>query len=96
MKVLLLDAGNTRLKWAFIEAANVVVLHQNHPNWQKKHVTTVYQRIRRRKGHSIAVGAVARHLAEASFWVLKKSQVYQEPRARKAGLPDAGISACLT
>ena len=88
--------SNQYLKWAFIEAANVVVLHQNHPNWQKKHVTAVYKRIRGRKGHSIAVGAVARHLAEAAFWVLEKRQFYQEPKARKAGLAKAGISACLT
>ena len=88
--------SNQYLKWAFIEAANVLVLHQNHPNWEKKHVTTVYKRIRRRKGHSIAVGAVARHLAEAAFWILKKSQPYQEPKTGKTGLPEAGISACLT
>jgi hypothetical protein len=26
------------------------------------------------------VGAVARHLAEATFWVLKKHEIYREPR----------------
>ncbi len=71
--------SNQYLKWAFIEAANVIVRHRHHPNWQSRHVCLVYERIRRRKGHSIAVGAVARHLAEATFWILKKQESYREP-----------------
>ena len=39
----------------------------------------LYERIRRRKGHSVAVGAVARYLAESTYWVLKKSEPYREP-----------------
>jgi hypothetical protein len=68
---------NNYLKWAFIEAANVVVTRRNHPNWRCKHVSVLYERIRRRKGHSVAV--VARYLAEATYWVLKKSEPYREP-----------------
>lgn len=74
--------SNQYLKWAFIEAANVVVRQRRHTNWRNKHVTILYERIRRRKGHSVAVGAVARHLSEAAFWILKKQEPYKDP-ARK-------------
>ncbi len=70
---------NTYLKWAFIEAANVIVRHRHHPNWRKKYVVHLYERTRRRKGHSVAVGATARYLAESTFWVLNKSEPYREP-----------------
>ena len=33
----------------------------------------------RRKGHAVAVGAVARYLAESTYWVLKKAEPYREP-----------------
>lgn len=70
---------NTYLKWAFIEAANVIVAHRNHPNWRRKYVVHLYESTRRRKGHSVAVGATARYLAESTYWVLKKSEPYREP-----------------
>lgn len=73
---------NRYLKWAFIEAANVVVRHQNRRGWQQRHVTRLYKRIRNRRGPAIAVGAVARHLAEAAYWVLKKGERYKEPKAK--------------
>jgi transposase len=62
------------LKWTFIEAANVVIAHRHHPSWRLKNVSQVYERIRRRKGHAAAVGAVARDLAESAFWILKLSR----------------------
>ncbi|TFH36148.1 MAG: hypothetical protein E4G99_05655, partial [Anaerolineales bacterium] len=34
--------SNQYLKWAFIEAANVVVRQRRHPNWRTKHVTILY------------------------------------------------------
>lgn len=71
--------ANNYLKWAFIEAANVVVRHRHHPNWQRKYVCHLYERTRRRKGHGVAVGATARYLAESAFWILKKSEHYREP-----------------
>jgi transposase len=76
--------SNQYLKWAFIEAANVVVRHRRHPAWKPKYVSHVYERVCRRKGHAVAVGAVARHLAEASFWVLKRQQPYRPPAVRQA------------
>jgi hypothetical protein len=68
---------------AFVEAANGVARHYRHPNWQPRHVTQLYERVRRRKGHAVAVGAVACHLAEATYWMLTRNQSYQEPVSRK-------------
>jgi transposase len=71
---------NRYLKWAFIEAGNVVcLLHRRRPS---RHVSRLYLRIRQRKGHQKAVGAVARHLAEATYWILKKGEEYREPQKK--------------
>ena len=48
-----------------------------------QHVTRLYERVKLRKGHSVAVGAVARHLAEATFWILNKQEPYREPTRQK-------------
>jgi transposase len=74
--------SNQYLKWAFIEAANGVGLHHTSSNWQDRHVVRLYRRIRQLKGHRIAIGAVARHLAEATYWILRKQEPYREPAAR--------------
>ncbi len=76
----MLAESNHYLKWAFIEAANGVSSHRNAPNWRNKHVVRLYERISSKKGHTKAIGAVARHLAEAAFWVLKKGEPYREPK----------------
>ena len=75
--------SNQYLKWAFVEAANVIVRWRNAPSWRYKHVVRLYERTARRKGHPIAVGAVARHLAEATYWVLTKGEAYHEPNSKK-------------
>ena len=49
-----------------------------------RHVSRLYARIQQRKGHAKAVGAVARHLVEASYWILTKREPYREPAARPA------------
>ncbi len=70
---------NRYLKWAFIEAANAICLMRGrHPH---RHVSRLYERIARRKGHPKAVGAVARHLAEATYWLLSKQEPYREPQS---------------
>ena len=69
---------NRYLKWAFAEAANVIAL--NSRRWPHRHVSHLYMRIRQRRGYQKAVGAVARHLAEATYWMLKKKEPYREPR----------------
>ena len=74
---------NRNLKWASVEAGNLVVINQRRLSGS--HVVRLYQRIRRTKNHQKAVVAVARHLAEACYWVLTKQEVYREPcMARQA------------
>jgi len=68
---------NRYLKWAFVEAANSVAV--NHRRCPERHVSQLYLRLRQRKGHSKAVGAVARHLAEATFYVLGRQEGYRDP-----------------
>ena len=70
-------SANHFLKWAFIEAANVIVAHQKP--WADKHVARLYQRLKTNKCHGKAATAVARHLAESSWWILTKKQGYREP-----------------
>ena len=73
------SASNHYLKWAFIEAANVVSAHHAQRGWTTRHASKLYLRIRSRKGASVAIGAVARHLAESTFWILSKNEPYREP-----------------
>ena len=74
---------NRYLKWAFIEAANVVAI--NARRWGGRHVADLYQRLRLKKGHAKAVGAVARHLAEAAYWMLSKQEDYRDPKLSDSG-----------
>jgi transposase len=66
------------LKWAFVEAAGSAI--QNRERCGYQHISQLYQRIKNRRGHNRAKVAVARHLSEASFWMLKKGEPYREPR----------------
>ena len=68
---------NRYLKWALVEASNIVMINQSL--WTDRHVVQLYQRIKERKGHAKAVVAVARQLAEAAYWILKKNEPYKEP-----------------
>ena len=70
---------NRYLKWAFAEAANSTAV--NYRRLPERHVSQLYARLRARKGHHKAVGAVARHLAEAAFHVLRRQQAYRDPTA---------------
>lgn len=90
---------NHFLKWAYMEAANCVCLHRSR--LPDRHVSQLYERIRGRKNHPKAIGAVARHLAEATFWILTKKEAYKEPKrsqvsstegqARKSHEPQGGL-----
>ena len=78
---------NHYLKWAYSEAANVVARHwRKHP---ERHVSQLYGRVMMRRGHQKAIGAVGRHLAEATYWLLRKGEPYRDPalkwQVRKAG-----------
>jgi transposase len=69
--------SNQYLKWAFIEAANSVCLHRKrHPG---RTLSKLYERLSSRKGHGKAIGAVARNLAEAAYWVLTREEPYRDP-----------------
>ena len=69
---------NRYLKWAFAEAANVSAV--NHCRWPSRHVSRLYEQVRHRKGHQTAIGAVARHLAESTYWMLKRQEEYRKPK----------------
>ena len=69
---------NQYLKWAFVEAAN----HVSRRQAPMQHLTRLYQRIRQKKGHGKAIGAAARHLAEATYWILKKGENYRDPELK--------------
>ena len=71
---------NHYLKWAYAEAANTIMRVRR---LKYRHVRELYERVRARKGHSVAIGAVSRHLAEASWWILTKGACYREPQRRK-------------
>jgi transposase len=68
---------NRYLKWAFVEAANAICLNRGRA--PRRHVSRLYERIARREGHQKAIGAVVRHLAEATYWILSKQEPYREP-----------------
>jgi transposase len=70
--------SNHYLRWAFVEAANVIVGRQKV--WRDRHVVKLYTRLKSSKGHNKAAVAVARHLAESSWWILTKAQGYREPQ----------------
>jgi transposase len=80
---------NRYLKWAYMEAANVVAM--NNKRWPDRHVACLYRRLKEKKGHAKAIGAVARHLAEASWHVLNRKESYRDPSI--AGPSQQGVSA---
>ncbi len=73
---------NHYLKWAFVEAANCAIRMKAQ---RHQHIGLLYQRLYPAKGHGRAAVAVARHLAEASYWVLRKRQNYRAPQPHIAG-----------
>jgi transposase len=79
---------NRYLKWAFTEAANVIVLQQHQLG--DCHVLRLYWRIRSRGGHAKAVTAVGRHLAEAAYWMLRNKEPYREPKTETTALTAKG------
>ena len=74
---------NTYLKYAFVEAANATVLHRSR--YPDRYVSRRYERLRPRRGHGKAVVAVARHLAESTWWVLTKGEPYRAPKSSMRG-----------
>ena len=75
-----------------MEAANSIAVQ--YPRYQERHVNQLYARLRQRKGHSKAIGAVARHLAEAAFHVLHGQQPYRDPAAKAGCAREAYARRC--
>src|SRR5262249_21976221 len=71
--------GHRHLKGAVGGAAHAICLHRGRA--AERHVGRLYERLARRKGHAKAIGAVARHLAEATYWMLSKEEAYREPKS---------------
>lgn len=80
---------NRYLKWAYVEAANSVVLNQER--YPERHATQVYRHVKARRGWRPAIGAVARHLAEATYYVLSRQQAYRDPALSRSS--QRGVSA---
>jgi transposase len=71
---------NRFLKWAFVEAAEAVVCHQE--SLSARHVVRLFRRIKNNTPErpNKAVVAVARHLAESAWHILRRNQDYREPQ----------------
>ncbi|HLI84903.1 MAG TPA: hypothetical protein VKV17_13350 [Bryobacteraceae bacterium] len=46
-----------------------------------QHALRLYDRVKAKKCHGKAAVAVARHLAESSWWILRKREQYRQPHA---------------
>ena len=80
-------ACNVYLKWAYVEAANLISIQRKRKQWASRHVAKLYERVlRSSKMHGKAAVAVARHLAESSYWMLSKQEVYREPQGSRPAL----------
>jgi transposase len=79
---------NHYLKWAYIEAASCIALQQKRNSG--RHVVELMQRIQKQKGYPKAAVAVGRHLAEATYCMLKRNEPYHEPNLRKTVLSSQG------
>lgn len=73
---------NHYLKRAFVEAANAIVVNQ--ARLSDTHLVQLYQRVKSNKGHGKAVVAMSRHLAESTYWILKKQEPYRDPAKKEA------------
>lgn len=72
---------NHYLRWAYVEAGNSIALNASRK--PGRYLSQVYLRLKERRGHAKAIGAVARHLAEASYHVLSKKEPYRDPALKQ-------------
>jgi transposase len=84
---------NHYLKWAFIEAANVISANQHR--MEGRHAVELLKRIQKRSGHPQAVTAVARHLAESAYIMLRYKTPYREPERPRIVSSNTGVSTRL-
>lgn len=82
---------NRVLKWAYAEAGNSIVV--NYRKKPDRYVSQLYASVRHRRGHAKAVGALARHLAESTWHILKKQQPYLERGVKHPVSSQGGVRA---
>lgn len=58
----------------------MIILKYTHPAWRSKNMVKLYECICRKKGYKVAVDAEAHHLSEAAYGILRKNEVYREPK----------------
>jgi transposase len=68
--------SNHYLRWAYVEAASCIVAHKKR--LAGTHAVRLYEEKKAAKGHAKAAVAVGHHLAEASWWMLRKGEPYRE------------------
>lgn len=84
-------ASNHYLKWAFVEAANVIAAQHQKMEKRHPHVVDLYRRVKQTtKLSGKAKVAVARHLAEATYWVLRNKEFYREPTSARVSSSQNG------
>ncbi|MGD0498495.1 MAG: transposase [Bryobacteraceae bacterium] len=71
--------ANHYLRWAFVEASDCILMHRHR--YTGHHALQLYDRVKAKKCHGKAAVAVARHWAEASWWILRKREKYRQPHA---------------
>lgn len=74
--------SNHYLRWAFVEAADCILMHRHR--FMGHHALRLYDRVKAKKCHGKAAVAVARHLAESSWWILRKGEKYRQPGLKGA------------
>ncbi len=74
--------SNHYLRWAFVEAACCILMHRHR--YAGYHALQLYDRVKAKKCHGKAAVAVARHLAESSWWILHKAEQYRQPGLKGA------------
>ena len=75
--------GNQRLRWLLVEVSHSAVQHD--PELRRK-----YQRLKFRRGRSVAQVAVARHLAVCLYWALRQAS-QTPPPVRTSGSPGSAV-----
>lgn len=61
--------GSRMLRWILIQCANVAIRHDEY-------LRSFYLRIKRRRGHNIAIVATARKMLVCIYYMLKRKEVY--------------------
>jgi transposase len=64
---------------AFVEAADCILMHRHL--YAGQHALQLYDGVKAKKCPGKAAVAIARHLAESTWWILRKREKYRQPHA---------------